>query len=88
MKATAPEPEETPGSQNIKLSRRVDRSLLISLVAVAISLIGTLVSVYEARVLRDQQDLQVEQKSASAWPFVAVHSDISVESDTMSYLDY
>ncbi len=86
MKATAPESEEMPAPQNTNLSRRVDRSLIISLVAVAISLIGTLVSIYEARVLRDQQNLLVEQKSASAWPLVAVQSDISVSGDTMATL--
>ncbi|MFK8162402.1 MAG: hypothetical protein AB8H12_08050 [Lewinella sp.] len=37
------EPEETIHDK--KLNRKVDRSLLVALVAVAISLIGTLVSI-------------------------------------------
>lgn len=48
------ETQESPGNTDAKLNRRIDRSLLISLVAVLISLIGTAVSIYEARVLRDQ----------------------------------
>lgn len=71
-----------------KLNRKVDRSLLVALVAVAISLIGTLVSVYEAQVLREQQDLLVEQKSAAAWPFMKCTPLVNYENDTLAILMY
>lgn len=80
--------ENTPQEERRSLRQRVDRSLLISLVAVAISLIGTLVSIYEARVLRDQQSLQAEQKSASAWPYVAIDRDVSSTSDSVATLTF
>lgn len=80
-------PDPAPEKQ-LSLRQRVDRSLLISLVAVAISLIGTVVSVYEAGVLRDQQSLQAEQKSASVWPYVANNIDISAPEDSVTVITF
>ncbi len=91
MNATQPSPEtptNTPKEESRTLRQRVDRSLLISLVAVAISLIGTLVSIYEARVLREQQNLLAEQKSASAWPYVANNVDISAPQDSVAIITF
>lgn len=91
MKDQKQEPEvplDSAPENKLSLRQRVDRSLLISLVAVAISLIGTVVSVYEAGVLSDQQKLQAEQKSASAWPYVAIDRDVSSVSDSIATLKF
>lgn len=80
------EPEETIHDK--KLNRKVDRSLLVALVAVVISLIGTFVSVYEANVLREQQDLLAEQKSAAAWPFMKCTPLVNYNNDTTAVIIY
>jgi len=71
-----------------KINRRIDRSLIVALVAVAISLIGTLVSIYEARVLREQQNLLVEQKSASAWPYLQGGPNTNYAGDSVATIAY
>lgn len=71
-----------------KINRRIDRSLIVALVAVAISLIGTLVSIYEARVLREQQNLLVEQKSASAWPYLQAGPNTNYQGDSVATIAY
>ncbi len=71
-----------------KINRRIDRSLIVALVAVAISLIGTLVSIYEARVLREQQDLLAEQKSASAWPYLQAGPNTNYAGDSVATIAY
>ncbi len=71
-----------------KINRRIDRSLVVALVAVAISLIGTLVSIYEARVLREQQDLLAEQKSASAWPYLQAGPNTNYTGDSVATIAY
>jgi len=69
-------------AEDRKINRRVDRSLVVALVAVAISLIGTLVSIYEARILRDQQSLLTQQKSASLWPYVVAVPNMTFSGDS------
>lgn len=49
---------------------RFDRSDFISLLAVLISLGALGVSLYEARILREQQQLMQEQQAASVWPYL------------------
>lgn len=71
-----------------KINRRIDRSLVVALVAVAISLIGTLVSIYEARVLREQQDLLAEQKSASAWPYLQAGPNTNYQGDSVATIAF
>lgn len=46
-------------------------SFWMALLAIAISLIGTGVSIIEAGILHDQQQLMMEEKAASVWPFVS-----------------
>lgn len=45
--------------------------------AIFISLIGTGISIMEAGILRDQQQLMTEEKAAAVWPFVATQTTIS-----------
>ena len=50
--------------------RPLDTSLIVALVAVVISLVGTVTSIYEARILRNQQQTYQEEKAASVWPYI------------------
>ena len=51
-------------------SGRIDRALILSVVAIVISLAGTGVAAYEANLTRRQQDIVLEQRAASAWPHI------------------
>lgn len=48
-------------------------SLYLALLAILISLVGTGVSIFESRLLREQQDLMIEEKAASVWPYVRLN---------------
>ncbi len=61
-------PKLTPKKQ-----RRNRTSLYLSLLAILISLVGTGVSIFETRLLREQQDLMIEEKAASVWPYVRLN---------------
>lgn len=51
-------------------------SFWMALVAIVISLIGTGVSMMEAGILRDQQQLMIEEKAAAVWPFVTPQTNV------------
>ncbi|MTB50144.1 hypothetical protein [Lewinella sp. W8] len=53
-----------------------DRSYYMALIAIIISLVGTGVSIIEAKILRDQQALMVQESSASVWPYISVNKSI------------
>ncbi|TXF91486.1 hypothetical protein FUA23_01975 [Neolewinella aurantiaca] len=46
-------------------------SFWMALVAILISLVGTIISITEAGILRDQQQMMKEEKAAAVWPYVA-----------------
>lgn len=71
-----------------RLKRKVDRSLLVALVAVVISLVGTFVSIYEAQIMREQQNLLAEQKSADAWPFMKGQALVDYQNDSTVIISY
>ena len=64
-----PELEKTPPASPTS-RRQLDTSLIVALVAVVISLVGTVTSIYEARILRNQQQTYQEEKAASVWPYI------------------
>ena len=51
---------------------RFDRSDLLSILAVVVSLSALGVSIYEARILREQSALMQQQQKASVWPYIEV----------------
>ena len=53
-------------------SPRFDRSDLLSILAVIVSLSALGVSVYEAGILREQSALMQEQQKAAVWPYMEV----------------
>ncbi|MEL7162668.1 MAG: hypothetical protein AAFN92_18060, partial [Bacteroidota bacterium] len=57
--------------------KRNSLSLYLAIVAILISLVGTGVSIIEAKILRDQQELMLEEKAAAVWPYVTVNSLLS-----------
>lgn len=59
-------------------------SLYLALLAILISLVGTGVSIFETKLLREQQELMVEEKAASVWPYV----DMIVSGGGDAYGDY
>ncbi|PHI18611.1 hypothetical protein CEQ90_17070 [Lewinellaceae bacterium SD302] len=48
----------------------IDTSMIIALVALVISLVGTITGIYEARIMREQQSIMQAQKGAGVWPYV------------------
>ena len=69
IKASSPDPPQEPAGTTTG-PRRLDTSLIVALVAVVISLVGTVTSIYEARILRNQQQTYQEEKAASVWPYI------------------
>jgi hypothetical protein len=53
-----------------KLDDRFDRSDLMSALAVIISIGALLVSLYQAKILRNQQQIMQDQQKASVWPYL------------------
>ena len=51
-------------------------SFWMAIIAIFISLIGTGISVVEAGILRDQQQLMTDEKAATVWPFVAAKTQV------------
>lgn len=49
---------------------RLDRSDKISIFAIVLSFMAVSVSLYEANILRDQQEIMQDQQKASVWPYV------------------
>lgn len=51
----------------------------MALLAIIISLVGTGVSIVEANILRDQQQLMLEEKEAAVWPYVSAGVQMSYD---------
>ena len=63
--------------------KNLDRSDIIALIAVVMSLAAVFVSIYEARLLKDQQKLMHEQQKAAVWPYVKKSINYSYQPDEM-----
>jgi len=61
-----------------KSSKRFDRSDLLAILAVVISLVTLFVGMYEARIMKNQQLLIQTQQKASVWPHLAITQSISL----------
>ena len=61
--------------------RKIDRSDLIALIALLISVVGTVISVSEARLMNRQLDLMDAQKSATVWPYADVRRSADYGTD-------
>ncbi len=79
--------EETPPASNSP-RRRIDRALALSIVAIAISLVGTGVAAFEAYLTRQQQELLIEQRAASAWPYIEAipYTNFGADDITIRYI--
>ena len=63
--------EKSPGQKKKKKPKpQFDRSDILSILAVVASLIALGVSIYEARLLRQQSLLMQEQQKAAVWPYL------------------
>lgn len=56
----------------------------MALIAIIISLVGTVVSIMEANILRAQQELMLEEKAAAVWPHLAVSMNVEFSAETLS----
>lgn len=67
--------------------KRIDRSDVLSLLAFVISLGAFFVSLYEANILRQQQQLMVEQQKSTVLPYLVVDVGFQFEEKvwTMKY---
>ena len=52
------------------LSGKLTGSQIASLIAVIVSISALAVSIYEARIMKEQQQLMVSQQKTSVWPYV------------------
>ncbi len=63
--------------------KHLDRSDIMAIGALLVSLLALGVSVFEARILKEQQEIMFSQQKASVWPYLL--TDIQVElSDAFS----
>ncbi|MEM6395330.1 MAG: hypothetical protein AAF741_03215 [Bacteroidota bacterium] len=65
--------------------RRIDPALVISIFALAISLVGTIISLVETSILRQQQDMAADQMAASVWPYLDRSYNTNYEDDSLVY---
>ena len=56
-------------------------SIIIALVAVLISSASAFISLYEARMMKKQQQIILEQKEASVWPYIQIYRFQNFEID-------
>ena len=68
--------------------RNWEHSVVLSLVAVLISLASAGISLSETRILRKQQQIMQAQKNASVWPFVEMRSSFQFASSEREELVY
>lgn len=65
---------------------KFDRSDLIALLALVISILGTVISMRETNILQEQQAMAREQKSATVWPHLDTDVIINyLEDSTFEY---
>ena len=67
----------------INKTSRFDRSDLLSILAVIVSLSALGVSVYEAGILREQSALMQEQQKAAVWPYMDTNANHLYSKETM-----
>ena len=60
----------------------LDRSDYIALIALAVSLVGTLIGIRETNILREQQQLAAAQQSATVLPYVATENELNYLNDS------
>ncbi len=53
----------------------------MALIAIFISLVGTFVSVFEAKILREQQTIMSEEKEASVCPYLSENGNINMTAE-------
>lgn len=53
-----------------KKKKRLDRSDFISLTALLMSMVAVFVSIYEAKILKEQQLIMLSQEKTSVWPYL------------------
>jgi hypothetical protein len=54
-----------------------DKTIYLAIIALVISIFGTGISIVEAGILRDQQQLMLDEKAAAVWPYVKGNQHIS-----------
>ncbi|MEM6634190.1 MAG: hypothetical protein AAF694_31225 [Bacteroidota bacterium] len=64
-------------------NRELDRSDWIALVAMALSFLAVGVSVYEVRILKEQQLIMASQQKAVVWPYLKLNYQIKSEMEEM-----
>jgi hypothetical protein len=72
-----------------------DRSDLIALIALVISLLGTMLAYRETSILgeqqllaQEQQQLALDQKAANVWPYISISFEFGQSSDTTMDLQF
>lgn len=81
---TTPQKEQTPQPKPSFWSRlEVDRSDVIAVIALIVSLVGTLVAVRETSILQEQQDVAMAQKAASVLPYLSTSLNVSYKNDSL-----
>lgn len=76
-------PEPSPKTASPKPYRTP--SFYMALLAIVISLVGTCVSIFEARILREQQTIMSEEKEASVWPYLSANGNINMGPESTIY---
>ena len=57
----------------------LDKGLLVAIIAILISIATAFISLYEAKLMKAQQAIMMEQSSASAWPYIQIRTHSVVE---------
>ena len=60
--------------------RKISGTHIASLIAVIVSISALMVSIYEARMMKEQQDLMVSQQKTSVWPYVKGNTLLNFDS--------
>lgn len=55
-----------------------DKTIYLAIIALVISIVGTGISIVEAGILRDQQQVMLDEKAAAVWPYVKGNQHINV----------
>lgn len=66
-------------NEKAKSTIKWNTSVMIALVAVLISCASAIIGWYEARLMKDQQEVLLAQKEASVWPYLDMYTDISYD---------
>jgi len=67
-------------NQDKSLLNKFTGSQIASLVAVIVSVSALMVSIYEAKIMREQQSVMVSQQKTSVWPYVKGNTLLSFDS--------